>query len=60
MTDFPPCPGTASACAASVVGIEGHMTHADAQADDGPPGLRITGCRTLPSGRPRTASMPPS
>jgi len=43
MTAFPPYPGTASACSASVVGIEGHLTHASATADDGPPGLRVTG-----------------
>ncbi len=43
MTAFPPCPGTASACAASVIGIEGHLTYAGATACDGPPGLRITG-----------------
>jgi magnesium chelatase family protein len=43
MTAFPPCPGAASACAASVIGIEGHLTHAYATADVGPLGLRITG-----------------
>jgi magnesium chelatase family protein len=43
MTAFPSCPGTASACAASVIGIEGHLTHAGATACDGPLGLRITG-----------------
>ena len=43
MTAFPSCPGTASACAASVTGIEGHLTHAGATAGDGPLGLRITG-----------------
>jgi len=43
MTAFPPCPGTASACAASVIGIEGHLTHAGATTATGPPGLRMTG-----------------
>jgi magnesium chelatase family protein len=44
MTAFPPSlPGAASACAASVIGIEGHLTHASATACDGPLGLRITG-----------------
>jgi len=43
MTAFPSYPGTASACAASVIGVEGHLTHADATTADGPPGLRITG-----------------
>jgi hypothetical protein len=43
MTAFPPYPGTASACAASVIGIKGHLTHAGATACDGPLGLRITG-----------------
>ena len=43
MTAFPPCPGTASACAASVIGIEGHLTYASATTATGPPGLRITG-----------------
>jgi magnesium chelatase family protein len=43
MTAFPPCPGAASACAASVTGVEGHLTYAGATADDGPLGLRITG-----------------
>jgi magnesium chelatase family protein len=42
MTAFPSCPA-ASACAASVIGIEGHLTHAAATACDGPLGLRITG-----------------
>lgn len=43
MTAFPPCPGTGRACAASVIGIEGHLTHAEATTANGPPGLRITG-----------------
>jgi magnesium chelatase family protein len=43
MTAFPSYPGTASTCAASVIGIEGHLTHADATTATGPPGLRITG-----------------
>jgi magnesium chelatase family protein len=43
MTAFPSCPGAASVCAASVIGIEGHLTYAGATADDGPLGLRITG-----------------
>lgn len=43
MTAFPPSPGTGRACAASVIGIEGHLTHAEAAIVNGPPGLRITG-----------------
>jgi len=43
MTTFLHCPGAASACAASVIGVEGHLTYAGATADDGPLGLRITG-----------------
>jgi magnesium chelatase family protein len=43
MTAFPPYSGTASACAASVIGIEGHLTYAGATTATGPPGLRITG-----------------
>ena len=43
MTAFLSYPGTASACAASVIGIEGHLTHADATTATGPPGLRMTG-----------------
>jgi magnesium chelatase family protein len=43
MTAFPPCPGAAGACSASVTGIEGHLTYAFATACDSPPGLRITG-----------------
>ncbi len=45
MIAFPPYPGTGRACAASVIGIEGHLTHANAEATTahGPPGLRITG-----------------
>src|ERR1019366_2957307 len=39
MTAFPSYPGTASTCAASVIGIEGHLTHADATTATGPPGL---------------------
>jgi magnesium chelatase family protein len=43
MTAFLSYPGTASACAASVIGIEGHLTHAGATTATGPPGLRMTG-----------------
>src|SRR6266571_982607 len=45
MIAFPPYHGTGRACAASVIGIEGHLTHANAEATTahGPPGLRITG-----------------
>ena len=43
MTAFPSCPGAARVCAASVIGVEGHLTHAGATACDGPLGLRITG-----------------
>ncbi len=43
MTAFPSCPGAARVCAASVIGVEGHLTHAGATACNGPLGLRITG-----------------
>ena len=43
MTAFPSYPGAVSVCAASVIGVEGHLTHADATTATGPPGLRITG-----------------
>jgi magnesium chelatase family protein len=43
MTAFPSYTGAASACAASVIGVEGHLTHAGAMACDGPLGMRITG-----------------
>jgi magnesium chelatase family protein len=43
MTTSRPHPATARTYAAAVIGIEGHLTQAQAAAANGPPGLRITG-----------------
>ena len=34
---------TAQTCTATVIGVEGHLTHVQATAANGPPGLHITG-----------------
>ncbi len=43
MTSFQTVTVAARACAVAVIGIEGHLTEAQATIANGPPGLRITG-----------------